>query len=268
MGIFDDILAKTSAEDKAVFDRHPELKSSVEKLEKDLDTSARYNAQFLDWRKKNWLEDQGMTVREKTLADELAAANARIQAAADAGADPDSIQAALKTEREALDTKFKELQNQFGQSLEGMHKFYGSIAPKLLTHQKEFGEVLDPNSVLKYMEDNKINDVNTAYDKMVAPRRDEASVAAARLLDEQHQEALKKAKEEGVAEGRLQSTMGPQGDLPTDQTGGILGVTVPISKPMEIPKELAESLSGHPLGDGTRAAVGLDMYRRGQLQTS
>lgn len=71
---------------------------------------------------------------------------------------------------------------------------YNSAITKIgLQHLKEFGEVLDPNDLLKVSAENGGININLSYDKFVQPKRDE--------LQKKHMDdAIAKAREEGKAE--------------------------------------------------------------------
>jgi hypothetical protein len=86
MGVFDDILKSAPAEDRAIFDKYPQLKASVGKLESDLGIVARFAGQWVDWQNQNWDADAGMTWAEKALREELAAANGKLAALKAGGA--------------------------------------------------------------------------------------------------------------------------------------------------------------------------------------
>jgi hypothetical protein len=78
MGILDDILKAAPAEDHAILDKYPQLKTSVEKLETDLGTYSRFAGEWLNWKDQNWDAAAGMTKVEKALRGELDAANAKL----------------------------------------------------------------------------------------------------------------------------------------------------------------------------------------------
>ncbi len=71
---------------------------------------------------------------------------------------------------------------------------YNSVITKLaMQHLKEYGEVLDPNDLLKISAENGGININLSYEKYVQPKREE-------LNKKQMDEAVAKARAEGAAE--------------------------------------------------------------------
>jgi hypothetical protein len=78
MSVFDDILKSVPTEDRAIFDKYPQLGAAVEKMEADLNSVALFAGKWVDWQKENWDPDAGMTRTERQLRDLLAASHARL----------------------------------------------------------------------------------------------------------------------------------------------------------------------------------------------
>lgn len=266
MSIFDEILSAAPAEDQTVFNRYPQLRQSVEKMESDLGAVSRYAGQWVDWQKDNWDADAGMTRAEKTLRDELTAAQAKLTAGVRSGADAGTVEALRKD----FDAKLKEANTGFEKSINGMNRFYNTVSTHVLSHQKEFGENLDPQALMKFINDNAaagnvFTDPDMAYDKMVAGKRQELSAQAAKDLEAKHTADIAAAEQRGREQAAREVAMGPNGMLPTDNTGGIAGITARIDQPAKVSDEVKAKVTGAQLGDGSLADLGYKMFREGQF---
>jgi hypothetical protein len=258
MGVFDTILAKATPEDRAVLDRYPELQASVAKLEQDLGTVSRYAGEWVGWQKENWDADAGMTKAERALRDELAAAQARVTSGTESAADVALL-------RKEFDTKVADVEKKSLAAIEGMNHFYRAAATRMLPHQQEFKENFDPQKLMEYMQQNRISDPDAAYDKMVAARRTELAAQAAKDMETKHAADITAAEQRGAERKAQELAMGPQGMLPTDNTGGILGVTARVDTPAKVSDETKARVTEAKLGDGSLAQLGYEMYRRGEL---
>lgn len=76
-------------------------------------------------------------------------------------------------------------------------------------NKDEFGEILKPVDVIKFANDNKIQDLEVAYNQMVAPRRTEKQNKDMELK-------LEAARKEGEIKGKQEAMMGVNGKMPTD----------------------------------------------------
>lgn len=263
MGVFDDILKAVPAEDQAVLNMYPQLKASVEKMETELSTVSRFAGDWLNWSKENWDADAGMTKRERQLQQELEDAQGRLAAASVAGSGASAQ--TIADLRKEFESKLKETQTQSLNAIEGMNLFYQATAKRMLPHQQEFGENLDPKALMGFMEQHKINDPDVAYDRMVAARRSELAEKRQKELDEQHKLEIQEAEKRGRDKLAQELAMGPSGALPTDNTGGIAGITAHVSAPAKVSDEVKAKVSEAKLGDGSLAQLGYEMYRRGEL---
>ena len=262
MGFFDEFLSsRVAAEDRAIFDKYPELRSSTEKMEQDLGTVSKYAGQWVDWQGQNWDAEAGMTKAEKTLRDELTAANVKLQAGVRSGADAGTVDAL----RKEFETKLAESQKQSLNAIEGMNMFYRATASRMLPHQQEFKENLDPQALMTFMQANKINDPDIAYDKMVAGKRQELAAQAAKDLEEKHAADIAAAEQRGRDKAAQEVAMGPNGMLPDDRTGGIAGITARIDQPAKVSDEVKAKVTDAKLGDGSLAELGYKMFREGQF---
>jgi hypothetical protein len=260
MGVFDDILRAAPAEDQAIFNKYPQLKTATEKLENDYASASRFAGEWVNWQQKYWDADHGMTREEKRLSDELAAAQARLSAGVNTGADADEV-AALRKE---FETKLAETRKASEDQINGMNFFYRAAASRLLPHQQEFGENLDPNALMTFMTTNRITDPDVAYDRMVAGRRSELAAKRQKELDEKHAADLEAARQEGYNKRAQEVAMGPNGSLPTDNTGGIAGVTARVEQSaQQLPDDVKAIIAGAKPGDGQLAALGYKMFTQG-----
>lgn len=262
MSFFDDFLARVPAEDQAILNKYPELKASVLKMETDLDTTARYAGGWVNWQKENWDPQAGMTKREKELLGEINALNASL-AAGPSAAGPSAQ--TLEALRKELEAKIAGVGGETLKAVEGMNHFYRSMSAKILTHNNEFKETLDPQRVMEYMQQNKIIDPDLAYDRMVAGKRADNAANAQKELDAKHAADLAEAEKRGYEKRAQEAAMGPSGMSPTDQTGGIAGVTAHVAADPKMSDAVKSKMSEAKLGDGSLAALGYEMYRTGQL---
>jgi hypothetical protein len=265
MSFFDDLLKRVTTEDQTILNKYPELKTSVEQLEQERNQAARYAGEWTNWQQQNWDATNGMTKAEVALRNELASAQSRLEAAAAAGSGAtDQDVSALRKE---FETKIAEVNRQSLAAIDGMNNFYSVVAPKVIAHQKEFGEVFNPNSLLAYIQQTHISDPELAYEKMVSGRRAEIAAQAAKDLEAKHAADIEAARQEGYAKRAQELAMGPNGVMPTDSTGGIAGVTARIDQPAKISDEAQAKIAGAKSGDGSLAQLGYEMYRRGEFNT-
>lgn len=269
MGVFDEILQKVSEEDRAVLNKYPDLKATVETLEQEYGKLAQYANQWTNWADNNWDSEAGMTRAEKELRDEIERLSAEIEAAKSPGSTTSN--ADLTELRKEFDQKISQLQAESSRTVEGLHRFYQSYARHLLPHQQEFGENLDPAKFLEFMESHRgeawASNPDLAYDQMVAERRRQLAEKREQERLEQHQKEIEEARADERKKVMQEVSMGPQGVLPTDSTGGIAGVTSPINnKPAELSEELKSKLADAKLGDGSLPTIGFELYRRGELR--
>ncbi len=265
MSFFDDFLAnsKVTPEDKAVLDRYPDLRASTEKMEQDLGSVSRFAGEWVSWQNQNWDAQANMTNAEKQLRADLADVQAKLTAATAPGS---SVPAAdIAAIRKEFQDKAKEIETKNLQVLEGMNMFYEAAAKHMLPHQKEFGENFDPKTFREFITKNQIQDPDVAYDKMVAGKRAELAVKHQQEVDAKHTADLEAARKEGYEKRAQEIAMGPNGMLPTDNTGGIVGVTSFMGQPAKVSDADKTAMSEAKLGDGSLAKLGYEKFVRGEL---
>jgi hypothetical protein len=267
MGYFDDIIKAVPAEDRAVLDKYPQLKQSMDQLETRLGQVAQYADQWASWAERNWDPDANMTRAERTLRTQIEELNQQIETAQQAGSGASSNDiAALRKE---FSDKVAQLQNESARTVAGLHSFYQAHARHMLPHKEEFGENLDPAKFQAFIQQNLNQpwaaDPDLAYERMVAEQRQANAAKRAQEQAEAHQREIEQARADERQKVMQEHAMGPQGVLPTDSTGGIAGVTSLTQKPATMSDELKAKLGEAKLGDGSLAAMGYEMYRRGEL---
>jgi hypothetical protein len=258
MAIFDEILAKVDAADRTVLDKYPELRQRFDTLETERATAARKIGEWNGWIERNWDAAAEMTKSEKALQAQLAAANARL-VDIPAGTDADEI---AKLRQEITD-KAKNTETALLNSVNGMNIFYRTVADHQMGHYTEFGKSLNSQELMDYMTAQRINDPEIAYDKMMAPRRAEIATQRTKELTEKHAADIEAARKEGYEKHAQETAMGPGGMIPTDSTGGIVGVTSHTVQPAKLTDETTKRFAEAKPGTGELAALGYEMYRQG-----
>jgi len=267
VGFFDDYLKTVPAADQEVLSRHPALKASTEQMERDialLAPHAQRAVEWDNWRNEQWDNTAGMTKVEKQLREELSAATARLNAGTGSRADA-GVVAQFEGKLAQMEAKIGEVKNESLRAVEGMNYFYKAVSNRLLPHQKEFGENLDSQKLMDYMTANKINDPDIAYDKMVAGRRSELATKAEQDRTAAQAAAVEAARKEGFDQAARERAMGPGGMSPTDQTGGIAGITAHVPQQSKMSDEVKAKVADAKLGSGELAALGYQQFMRGEL---
>ena len=263
MAIFDDILKAVAPEDKAVFDKYPTLKTSVEAMERELHEASEYGATWNRWAQANWDPNAGKTRRELFLEQELANAGTALTNATRSGADRDTVDS-LKANIDRLTTEISGVKQEALNAVGGVHLYYGKVAPLMLKHQQEFGEVLDPTALMQFMTDKHLQDTTIGYDQFVAGKRAEIAAKKAEEVQAKHAADITAAEQRGREAALKEHAMGPGGVLPTDSTGGIAGVTSRIdTKPVTLSDDMQKAIAEAKPGDGSLAALGYKLYQSG-----
>lgn len=254
MSIFDDLIKNVPAEDRTILDKYPDLKTTVDALEEG-------GRKYATWYANNWDREHDMTKSEFAARQEAEELRKKIEAAPPVSdMDPNDL-AQLKTE---LEQKVKDAADGFGRTISGMDRFYSRAYYLGFQHKDEFGQPMDPQVLLKFMGDNQIQDPDAAYERMVSKQRSDRAAAEKTALEAKHAQDILDAEKRGADAARQEQTMGPQGMLPTDNIGGIVGVTsIPPSG--TIPKETLDRTAGMKLSDPALAVAGLEALRKGQL---
>lgn len=248
---------------QGIGERVPELKASIlrqadysRKLD-EFKPIKDYADQWTEWRKKHYDDTQKKTKAEIRLEEELQAMRESRGEEVDFQQMTTFIDAKLRDSGIVTTSQFPELlekaiapqKQEIDNVLTGMSNVVTQLIPLAMRHSKEFDEILTHDQIEKMYADaskNGIRDINVAYDQFVAGRREE-------IRKKQFDEQIQKAKEEGLAEGRRNAAMSPEGQIPTDNgqpNVGHLQQTLHMKrsdaeKATEIPSEvrLGEGLS-------------------------
>jgi len=189
----------------------------------------------------------------------------------------EDLQAKVKAEAEAAVAPklgeyvtSKQHQEQINALAAGMEVMFSKTAPLLLKHQREFNEDLDPQTVFKYMQENRVNDPAEAYARLVAPRREEAAVAAKTVADAKHAEELTAAEKRGEEKAKQELAMSATGnpsDLggPAPMMGHMDRLRMADGKPSE---GMPENVQKARLGDMTTAQEALQDWRKSKTMST
>jgi hypothetical protein len=263
MGFFDTILAKVDAADRTVLDKYPELTAAMTQMEANHGKMLEYTNNWLDWQKKYWDPEANSTVAEKELRAELAAAQARLTTSL---ANPQSSATDIAALRKELQDSVKAVGEKSEQSIRGMHNFYQTAAGRILSHKEEFGEQFNPQTLIDYMTSTNTQDPSIAYDKMVADKRAVNSTRQATETAAKHAADIEAARAEGRKLEAQERTMGPNGMMPTDSTGGIAGITAHVGQPAKIGDTAKAEIANAKLGSGDLAKLGYKAYLQGAFE--
>jgi len=280
VSFFDDFLKTVPAADQEVLNRYPGLKTSTEQMERDIQILAPHAQKAIEWDKwssgytdeygqrhpGNWDAQANMTVAERDLRAELAAAQARLNSGTGTRTDAADVVAL----RKELDAKVADIQKNaekvLNDKVNGMNFFYEAVTRHAFDHQKEFRENLDPGKFREFIVKNNILDPDMAYDKMVADRRAEIAKTRATEQEAANKKALEEAEKRGYEKAAQERAMGPSGMSPTDQTGGIAGITAHVgSKAPTISDEEKAIIANAKLESGELARLGYKMFQRGDF---
>ncbi len=279
MALFDEILAKVNAEDKAVLEKYPDIAATVTALEKEYQEANAALTQWEEWRANNW-DDEAKTTKAHVMDyQKLVAAEQRIrqlEAAGETGMTWEQIKEQAQKEGVFLTKEQAEAvaRARLEEFVEKVHKpalnnvvgavetIFAGIYPLGFKHQQEFGEVLDPSAVLKYMNEHKIYQPEKAYEEMVSARRAEKAAEAQKELEKKHQEELEAARREEREKVRQEMAMAATSS-PTD-LGGVTRAMGHLERArMAEGAKDKETPAGPPpdakLGDGVIAQLG---YRK------
>lgn len=279
MALFDEVLAKVKPEDRAVFEKYPEISETVAKLESDFRVANEAVSAWESWRQNNWDDEVGATKAQVAALRELAEAQRRIQeleSAGETGMTWEEIKAQAQKEgvfltREQAEAVAKQRLDEFVEKVHrpalnnvvgAVETIFAGIYPLGFKHQQEFGEVLNPNDVLKYMNEHKIYQPEKAYEEMVAGRRAEKAAEAQKALEEKHQKELEAARKEEREKVQQELAMAATSS-PTD-LGGVTRSMGHLERArMEAVMKEGTPPAGPPpdakLGDGVIAQLG---YRK------
>lgn len=298
MGAFEDIVAQATPEDRIILAKYPGLKKSSDEVDeykaKFSDADGRLR-QWEDWKAREWDSTARMTKQQKLAlerAEQLQTDLATLQASAGAEMTFEEILAGLQgkgfiTKAELDQTLKNQIKDSWtpgtpegklvtdkavaevtGAMSLGFEHVFTKTFNLGRRHEKEFGEELEIGTVLKYMNENRVNDPEIAYNQMMAGRRSEAEKKRREEVETKHKEELevqtKKAREEGEKEGVKKAAMSQGGRIPTDQgtspgsVGHLQRLQQERQKISTKPPEGADVPAGVKLGQGTLAELGYE----------
>ncbi len=258
----------------------------------ELEGRAKYADAWEKWKGENWDEDLKMTKAEAQAQErirDIQAENETLRQLQEAG-DVTLEQLAQEFDRlfatkakgvmteQAFNDKFgkrlfdkdaydKEINERVTNYTAARDNMYLGLYQIGFKHKDEFGEVLNPLDVIKYANENNIQDMALAHERMVSPRREERRKAEETKREEKTKTDLEAAKQAGIAQGRQEAAMGSGGRMPSD--AGVPEMTHlqerllrPAKKPEDqlIPEEVKMD------GSGKLGQAVADLYRRQKLE--
>lgn len=224
---------------KQASEKYPDLKGGwmrqddYSKKSNERDGKVKLAEKWSDWRKSNWLDDLNMT------KEEAAARQKVLDLEGEVGALRQKVETEVTFEElhkeidnlwdakskgvltdKAFDEKYgKKLFNQeeydkavdakLERNLAAVETIFGKTLPIVLKHKDEFGEVIDPLTVVEYAGKNGYQDLNKAYDSMVSDRRGQNR-------DKEMEAKLAAARKEGEDKANRERQMGVGGKIPVD----------------------------------------------------
>jgi hypothetical protein len=237
----------------------------IQRREEALQGRAEHADQWDAWYRQNWVPDalgegMGATKRELEQIQKLKDADARLkemQQRIELGGEVtfDELNAHLDRKLQETGLARKEdVDRLIAEKASGVEQFmqknlegYTHLATRTpviaLKHFKEFGEILDPDSLIEYALKNKKPDLDTAYDDFIKGQRDER---AAKQREEELEQVRREEREKVLAE----RGMSP-GSMPDDNGAPDVG-------PMM--KRIMSIQGADGDGDASKAELG-----RGQL---
>lgn len=200
-------------------------------FEEDLEKPIKALEDWEAWKRDKWAPYQAGHNEVTAALEEAKARVLELEARTDTDMTPEEIKevvrATLKEAGVVDETVLKAhtdklMKEQIGPTLDSrvndltlrFETVFDQIEDVIQTHQSEFKEKLRPKQVFEYMKEHKIADAETAYKAMTAGKYEEKSKA-------QIEADLKKAKEDGVAEGKKAAlqAQGTQRSMPVDGSG-------------------------------------------------
>lgn len=241
---FDEVLANVQEPEwKEVFqkatEKYPDLKAGwmrqddYSKKSNERDSKVKLAEKWEDWRKGNWDDAVGMTKAESELQKRLQVIELEAETLRQSREHEmtfEEVQKEIQKEMEnrskgfLTEDKFKQtygnklfdkesydknIDERLGRVVAGLENLYVGTYQLGFKHQKEFGEILDPLTVVDYANKNGMNDLTKAYDLMVHGRREETR-------NKEIETKIAEAKKQGAEEVRKEINMGPGGKMPSD----------------------------------------------------
>lgn len=220
---FDDILATISDESdrqalKTLGEKHAPLKEAVmrqsdySKKLNELNAEVTRAKQWDTWREENWDTTHNKTKAEVARDNQLAELQQRLVAAEAArGSDMTFEDLNKWADEQAKAGKFvspdvlKAKEEELAGALNGTTNVLTRAMKLGFEHMKKFGEVLDPEALFTYANQNKIQDLDAAYQAMNKAKFDEAEAKAAAAREEQirKDERTKVLTEKGMSQSAM-----------------------------------------------------------------
>lgn len=271
MGFFDDFVVKTGITDEAdrkialdLATKYPTFRTLVD----ETDTKLR---EWETWKTNAWDATAGKSkdqVRVETELDQARARIAQIEAGGGYGGVDmtfDEVEAQLKAKGYVPKDQIADLAkpvatSEVNRMAGNIEQFYKRTLTLPVEHYQEFGTHMDADKLLELYAKGPGGDPRLTYDQMVAPLREEKRKAADAKREEDHQAALKAAREEGERAGRQAVAMGAgQPGMPSDQTGATPSNLGHMQRSQAERLKAGSEASGgdRPLGSGVSANEGL-----------
>ena len=230
-----------------------------------------------EWRRNNWNDEKKMTNAEAEKQAELERVQTELEAARTAalvtGEEMTFDQLNQRLEQFTKEKNYltpDDLKKQFdGKTKEVEDYVKGYNAPiaraaldvpyLMAKHEKEFGEILDPEVLMEYgVKKNNFN-LRELYEKdWVVEKRQKAMKdgyeAELQKIKDGEAAKIQAAKDEALAEGRKQAVMGQQNGNPVDMGGNDMG---PLQRRMQPPAQEGDGAPKAPevpIGEGSLAA--------------
>lgn len=281
---FDALLEKLGdANDTSVLQslasKYPVLKESVlmqsdysRKMDEVRDKlkEAEVNAQALKgwetWRDENYDDSAKATKAEIALRAQLQEQQEKLNAIEGNEMTAEQMQAHLDSllagkgymPKSDVEKVLAEKSKEFEDRLYGVTSLVSALVPLSTKHFQEFGEPLDTEQMFKIGNEKKLTDPASAYEAMVAPRR-------AERMTQQHEEALKLAKEEGRKEAVKNLNLGENGRFPSDTGEPVMSIVQRRHMGLAV-EEDEEVGKGVELGPNLGRHVAAKYMRDKQLQ--
>lgn len=281
---FDALLEKLGdANDTSVLQslasKYPVLKESVlmqsdysRKMDEVRDKlkEAEVNAQALKgwetWRDENYDDSAKATKAEIALRAQLQEQQEKLNAIEGNEMTAEQMQAHLDSllagkgymPKSDVEKVLAEKSKEFEDRLYGVTSLVSALVPLSTKHFQEFGEPLDTEQMFKIGNEKKLTDPASAYEAMVAPRR-------AERMTQQHEEALKLAKEEGRKEAVQNLNLGENGRFPSDTGEPVMSIVQRRHMGLAV-EEDEEVGKGVELGPNLGRHVAAKYMRDKQLQ--
>lgn len=200
----------------------------------ELSGKAKYADAWEEWKRTEWNDELKMTKAEAKLQQELREMEAENETLRQLQGDSDVTFEQLQSEVEKMvtaktkgalteeqfnakygsklfdkDAYDKEINQRVTNWTAGRDDMYLKLYELGFKNKDEFGEILKPVEVIKYANENKIQDLEEAYNRMVSPRRTEKQ-------NKDMEVKLEAARKEGEIKGKQEAMMGVNGKMPTD----------------------------------------------------